>query len=1023
MTSARSRVGIRLRRETRTRSVRRDRRRGRERRLSSLLRPDRQRRCDRSSSLTSQAQPALSRSPGAEARSQSTTAPLRASAFVQSTRIGAMLTSAGERLAVKTTPMRYQGIAPVATTPGALRYFWEVRIASRLECLPEFGASDTLHTRGGVTSSWEEDGEQLAVERHKARIQGLGSAGKLGVTVAQMGRPARDPLHRRALRQNVAAIVPDDAGTCLPSVVVLRRRRLSMRRPRPRPIAQGDQRHPRQGSLRPRALAAGGRRAVPRRPARAPLRRPDPVAVQGQRRRLRGAAPGRGRPPARVPLAGPGARRPRRARRRRRPRPAPCRSAASARPPSACATCSPAPTATPGRQQLLERLLAEAGSPGKTPRGLAARRLLRPAHEALRTSAPSSGTSGTAARTASASSATTTGSTGPSSRSSPTRCSVTGSSASAPAGDEPGAEARLVGRPRRSRSKLDRDPRGRGAPRHLRPLEDARRAAARLGARPRRRRPAQHPALRDRRRPARQGQRQVGQGPRQEPRRLRAHQRPPSRRSPRSGRPGRRRAVADGGDTFLDALVERSARGCALAASRPHPRRSSGPTRRASGSRSSRCSEPHLPVVTLGPWDPAKLRGPAYWIRCIVDGTLSDDSLPRRHPGRLPARGTPGPTSARSRRPSPLKPLAELQYRGTIFAQVERSRLDDRGVPASRSSRARHRGRRRPGDPGGAAPCAAGAGGDAGRGAPACGAARAAFFDELLAPDLDRDVLRWLDDRCRVRGHLHARAARTPSGLGSPSSSASASTMARSLWPGQLGLRGGRWAKVWQRYAEAPARYPHVEERLAAARPERSSSRAPSSRASGAAGRRTTTRTRTGCAATLASLGTVGPGAAARPRRGARARARRADASLVWATLGRAPLAFAVEHLAAPGRHHPGGGRADLAGRCHAPVRGDGLGGRRCGDPCARVPAHRGRTVTAVSAAIRTVYEPWLDETARRFQEAVGRDAPMLRGRPAAGLAGRHRLIFIDGLPLRRRAAGRGGARATTAATSDSSHG
>ena len=89
-----------------------------------------------------------------------------------------------------------------------------------------------------------------------------------------------------------------------------------------------------------------------------------------------------------------------------------------------------------------------------------------------------------------------------------------------------GAEARLAAAPE-LQAQAAAHPRGRGPLRHLRPLEAARRAAARLGARPRRRRAPQHPALRDRRRPAREAQRQVEQGPRQEPRRLRAPQRPP----------------------------------------------------------------------------------------------------------------------------------------------------------------------------------------------------------------------------------------------------------------------------------------------------------------------------------------------------------------------------------------------------------------------------------------------------------------------------------------------------------------
>ena len=109
------------------------------------------------------------------------------------------------------------------------------------------------------------------------------------------------------------------------------------------------------------------RRAVPERPARAPQRRPDPVAVQGPSAGLDRPAPGRRRPPARLPLAGPGA--------RRTSTSSPTTTASSASPPSAarrpppsgCASSSRAAYGTEWSTSLLDELLTEAGcKPGTT---------------------------------------------------------------------------------------------------------------------------------------------------------------------------------------------------------------------------------------------------------------------------------------------------------------------------------------------------------------------------------------------------------------------------------------------------------------------------------------------------------------------------------------------------------------------------------------------------------------------------------------------------------------------------------
>src|SRR6185312_14489502 len=77
----------------------------------------------------------------------------------------------------------------------------------------------------------------------------------------------------------------------------------------------------------------------------------------------------------------------------------------------------------------------------------------------------------------------------------------------------------------------------------------------------------------------------------------------------------------------------------------------------------------HLPVLTLGPYDPANRTGPSYWMRCMVERTL-DDVIAKE---QVPILYLPGVSKqdlrAIEEADQLLKPLAELQYRGVLFTQ------------------------------------------------------------------------------------------------------------------------------------------------------------------------------------------------------------------------------------------------------------------------------------------------------------------------------------------------------------------
>src|SRR6266566_9356270 len=75
-----------------------------------------------------------------------------------------------------------------------------------------------------------------------------------------------------------------------------------------------------------------------------------------------------------------------------------------------------------------------------------------------------------------------------------------------------------------------------------------------------------------------------------------------------------------------------------------------------------------LPLLTLGPYKPEELTGPAYWLRCVIARTLPDHLLPS---DVTPIIYLPGVSKQEIRAieetPKMLQPLAELQYRGVLW--------------------------------------------------------------------------------------------------------------------------------------------------------------------------------------------------------------------------------------------------------------------------------------------------------------------------------------------------------------------
>ena len=215
-----------------------------------------------------------------------------------------------------------------------------------------------------------------------------------------------------------------------------------------------------------------------------------------------------------------------------------------------------------------------------------------------------------------------------------------------------------------------------------------------------------------------------------------------------------------------------------------------------------------LPLLTLGTYNPDERTGPAYWLRCMLAGSL-EDKLPE---GQVPVIYLPGYSKLEIRAvedcPRELQPLAELQYRGALWVHKNGK---DWTVPAFLQS------------PEGGLAVEVGSDqatrealqqalpllateqiGKLRQEAPL----KAAFFYHLLTPDETRAILRWLNQPKEYQQQA------------SPSQWSAFRELCKSKYnfqpekdgpiyaAGLLGKMEGPWARVWSRFTEAPANYP-----------------------------------------------------------------------------------------------------------------------------------------------------------------------------------------------------------------------
>jgi len=401
-------------------------------------------------------------------------------------------------------------------------------------------------------------------------------------------------------------------------------------------------------------------------------------------------------------------------------------------------------------------------------------------------------------------------------------------------------------------------------------------------------------------------------------------------------------------------------------------------------------------LLTLGDYDANTRTGPAIWMRCVIEPTVRADKFPELAwpTGTVPVIYMPGVSRQTLRAveecPEVLKPLVELQYRGTVWTQkngkdwtvraflvsqdgglgldVAEDRLTLQAMIGALSQLA-------------VTPVAR-----------LCAKRlEAEDFDKLMIGDTPRDLLLWLGDPEGTHGQwdegkwlAFQNRCRQDYGFDPEADG-------ELVGAEKLGQRQDAWYGVWQRFTESPALYPGIPDLLRRAKPkgELAFDQEPWPDEND--------RKEDALRAALLTVGSMKP-VEARQRLEELEAEHGVRRDWVWAQLDMCPLAEATVHLAVLAKLTAmtlGGDDADAMAKLYAE------GGYLTDDAAMRAVAcvKRAEDMAAVQAAVRCVYLPWLDDTARHFQQCLASKAlPDTDEQKSVEAGEKECILFADGL-------------------------
>ena len=401
-----------------------------------------------------------------------------------------------------------------------------------------------------------------------------------------------------------------------------------------------------------------------------------------------------------------------------------------------------------------------------------------------------------------------------------------------------------------------------------------------------------------------------------------------------------------------------------------------------------------LPLFVLGKYSPDEHTGPAYWLRCIIARMIPHPGLPD---GKVPILYLPGYSRQDLRAletcPVALQPLAELQYRGVLWSQKNgrdwtisaflQSNDSGFGIEVERDKDTRQALQRSllklAEEPIEAIHRA--------------NPIRAFYLDGLIHPDSVKNVLRWLNDPKGYRGECSDQEWASFVALCESHYDFHPDKDGQVAAAEKLGQQNGNWDIVWSRFAEAPASYIAIPDRLREAKPQMTlplldhSESWPQNNETAEIVLRDA----------LVGLSVLDSDAARRKileleqNHGERR-------SWVWASLGSAPLAQAIEHLGTMARVTESMAWGTSISEIMQKYANDGwVADLAVLDALASV--ERVEDVRAVRIAVRTVYRPWLERIVEAFQDAIAVSGPDgYQAEPPPEVDKGTCLLFVDGL-------------------------
>jgi len=362
-----------------------------------------------------------------------------------------------------------------------------------------------------------------------------------------------------------------------------------------------------------------------------------------------------------------------------------------------------------------------------------------------------------------------------------------------------------------------------------------------------------------------------------------------------------------------------------------------------------------LNVMTLGNYQPDEWQGPAIWLKCALADVLGSSSQEKG----APVLYLPGVSRSDLRAiescPRHLQPLAELQYRGVFWTQVNAkdwtlnafltSKKGGLGLDVAQDQ-ATQKALLRALSSGELMNKSV----DEMRGR----SIDATWLDGLLAPNPTRDILAWMNDPSKMAaawqgGRWEVFVSRCRKDYGFDPAKDGELTAAE-----QLAGRAGSWGAVWDLYKDAYSSFPAVVELLSRVQYRTGdlfadTSAYPKANEQGESDLRyllNAMSAMTGGAARAAIL-------EAEERHGERR-------TWLWAQMGKAPLAGALAHLASLAKSTA---QNAFAGTLEAQAERYREDGWRIDTEALQALAqvHTKTDQDAVVAALRAVYVPWLE--------------------------------------------------------------